>query len=120
MVIPRQPAPEALLKPREAARLLGVGPTTLARWARSGRISAQSTPGGQRRYRVEEIYAIIDVPPTNERETHVCPDDVVRLYDRGWSIRQVAEKFDCGYGYIRRLLLKQNVKLRTQSGRHRP
>jgi transposase len=33
--------------------------------------------------------------------------DAVRLYNQGWSIRQVAEKFDCTYGVMRRILSKR-------------
>ena len=34
----------------EAASLLGVSVTTLRRWERSGRLAAEQTPGGHRRY----------------------------------------------------------------------
>jgi transposase len=43
-------------------------------------------------------------------------EDAARLYDQGWSIRQVADRFDCGYGVMRRILRKQ-VELRTRGGR---
>jgi transposase len=45
--------------------------------------------------------------------------DAVRLYDQGWSIRQVAEKFDCSYGAMRRILMKHTT-LRNRGGRIPP
>lgn len=66
-MFPPQPSLDALLKPSEAARLLGVGPTTLARWARSGQITAVTTPGGQRRYRTGEIHALLNATPAAVR-----------------------------------------------------
>lgn len=39
----------------EAARLLGVTVETVRRWERAGRIQAQRTPGGQRRFPVSEV-----------------------------------------------------------------
>jgi excisionase family DNA binding protein len=120
VVFPRQPEHEALLKPSEAARLFGVRPTTLARWVRAGRLSAMSTPGGHRRYRAWEIQAAIDGTPGDETDTSINNDDVVRLYDQGWSIREVAEKFGRDYSVIRRLLLERGVRLRARGGRYRP
>lgn len=46
-----------LLKPAEAAGLFGVDPKTLRNWARAGRISAQRTIGGHRRYLESEVRA---------------------------------------------------------------
>jgi excisionase family DNA binding protein len=49
---------DALLKPREAAEMLGVRPATVARWARIGAIKpAVETPGGHRRYRRGDVRA---------------------------------------------------------------
>lgn len=45
--------------------------------------------------------------------------DAVRLYDQGWSVRQVAEKFDCSYGAVRRILMKHTT-LRNRGGRITP
>lgn len=46
----------ALLKPAEAAEILGVGVKTLAGWALLGRINCVTLPSGHRRYYAEEIY----------------------------------------------------------------
>ncbi len=50
---------ERLLSPREAAALLGITPDTLRRWEREGRIQAEWTPGGQRRYREADVKALL-------------------------------------------------------------
>ena len=53
---------ERLLSPREAAALLGITPDTLRRWEREGRIQAEWTPGGQRRYREADVKALLGSP----------------------------------------------------------
>ncbi|MDN3352449.1 helix-turn-helix domain-containing protein [Actinomadura sp. DC4] len=55
-----------------------------------------------------------------DKVTFVYADDVVRLYDQGWSIRRVAGKFGCSYGFVRRLLLARGVRLRARGGRYPP
>ena len=92
-----------LLTPREAARLFQVRTTTLARWARSERLTAVPTPGGQRRYRLADVRALLEERGQGRERWEA---DAVRLYEQGWSIRQVAAKFDCGYGVMRRVLKK--------------
>ncbi len=47
-----------LLWPREVAELCGVGPETVTRWARQGRIRYVRTPGGHRRYRAADVWAL--------------------------------------------------------------
>lgn len=44
-----------LLKPAEAANILGVGVKTLAIWASLGRIECLTLPSGHRRYYADEI-----------------------------------------------------------------
>jgi excisionase family DNA binding protein len=48
-------AGDKLLTPHEVAVLFGVGPKTLGRWARQGRIAAQWTLGGHRRFAAAEV-----------------------------------------------------------------
>lgn len=51
-------APEVLLDRSEVALMLGVSPTTVARWAREGRLSCWVTLGGHHRFSrslVEEV-----------------------------------------------------------------
>jgi excisionase family DNA binding protein len=110
-----------LLTPREAAALLGVRTTTIARWARDGLIKpAVHTPGGHRRYRRGEVMALraantADTADTAERQIE---QDAARLYDQGWPIRRVAAEFGVSYGLMRRILLKQTA-LRDRGGRPR-
>lgn len=103
---------EDLLRPREVAEMFGVRPTTIARWAREGRLVPLHTPGGHRRYRLQEIREILD---SAAEERPQMEEDAARLYDQGWTIRQVAEKFDYGYGRMRRLL-RENTTLRPRGG----
>jgi excisionase family DNA binding protein len=51
---------DGLLRPREVAHMFGVRPTTVARWAREGRLTAVRTPGGHRRYRLGEVQKMLD------------------------------------------------------------
>lgn len=44
----------------EVAQLFEVSPATIARWAREGRLPHVSTLGGHRRYRADEILAIVE------------------------------------------------------------
>jgi excisionase family DNA binding protein len=51
---------DELLPPGEVARMLGVDPKTLARWAKLGKIPSQRTLGGHRRFRRSVVEAIIN------------------------------------------------------------
>jgi excisionase family DNA binding protein len=42
----------------EAARILSVHPETLNKWAEEGHVPYWTTPGGQRRYRRDDIEAL--------------------------------------------------------------
>lgn len=54
-----EPAPEAeLLRPGEAAKRLGVTDSTLAAWAKEGRLESFRTEGGKFRYLASDIEAI--------------------------------------------------------------
>ncbi len=103
-----------LLRPSEVARIFGVRPATVARWARDGRITPVLTPGGHRRYPCGQIQAVL---LATEAEDASFAEDAARLYDQGWSIRQVAARFDTGYGVMRRILAKR-VPLRNRAGRY--
>ena len=45
-----------------AARLVGVGPDTLRRWADSGKVQSYQTPGGHRRFLTSSLEAMINAP----------------------------------------------------------
>jgi excisionase family DNA binding protein len=104
---------DGLLTPREVAKLLGVRASTVAWWARMGALKpAMRTVGGHRRYRRADVDAFrtVTVDPDRLRMEY----DAVRLYRQGWSIRQVAARFDCGYGTMRRILLR-HITLRGRN-----
>ncbi|GLY83358.1 helix-turn-helix domain-containing protein [Actinoallomurus iriomotensis] len=113
-----EPPNEQLLTPREVAALFGVRTSTIASWARLGRISALLTPGGHRRYRASDIRQLLE-PEGVPREQEQLEQDAARLYDQGWSIRQVADRFDMTYGTMRRILSKHTT-LRTRGATERP
>ncbi|MFS3129793.1 BldC family transcriptional regulator [Nocardioides sp. Bht2] len=50
---------EKLLTPAEVAALFRVDPKTVTRWAKAGRIHSIKTLGGHRRFREEEILALL-------------------------------------------------------------
>jgi excisionase family DNA binding protein len=105
-----------LLTPREVAEIFGVRTTTIARWSREGRLTPMLTPGGHRRYRRTEIRAVLDEETaTSVEPTREFVEDAVRLYAQGWSIRQVAARFEVGYGAMRRILVRHS-KLRNRGG----
>jgi len=112
------PQPDDLLRPREVAKLFGVRPTTIARWAREGKLTPLLTPGGHRRYSRTAVHHMLDAnhkPDTARRQMAV---DAARLYGQGWTIRQVASRFECSYGVMRRLLQSQ-ITLRERGGPYR-
>ena len=43
----------------EVARLTGVTIATVRNWDKAGKLTAVRTPGGQRRFRLEDVQAII-------------------------------------------------------------
>lgn len=48
-----------LLTPGEVAKLFGVDPKTVSRWADAGRLRALRTLGGHRRYRAAEVRSLL-------------------------------------------------------------
>jgi excisionase family DNA binding protein len=51
-------AGSAYLTPGQAARMLGVSPKTVNRWATDGRIPCAMTLGGHRRFRADVIRSV--------------------------------------------------------------
>ena len=47
--------PQKLYSPRTVARMFGVRPNTVTRWAKVGRLACVMTPGGHRRYPSTQI-----------------------------------------------------------------
>lgn len=108
-----------LLRPREVAALFGVRTTSIARWAREGRLNAVLTPGGHRRYRRADVQALLDAEAAETAFPAMgmtgTEQDAVRLYEMGWSIRRVAQEFGTSYGVMRRVLGK-HLTLRDRGG----
>ncbi len=48
-----------LVSIREASRLLGVSEATLRSWSNDGQIKPFITPGGHRRYHIEELKQLV-------------------------------------------------------------
>jgi excisionase family DNA binding protein len=57
--MPEINAPPEWLTTTEAAERLGVHPKTVTIWAREGRLRAYLTPGGHRRFRPEDVGALL-------------------------------------------------------------
>lgn len=55
-----------LLTPGEVATLFRVDPKTVTRWAAKGRLSSIRTPGGHRRFRETEVYALLTATTAEE------------------------------------------------------
>ena len=50
---------QQLLTPGEVARLFRVDPKTVTRWASDGKLTCIRTLGGHRRFRADEVYALL-------------------------------------------------------------
>lgn len=90
---------DELLTTREAARALGVSPTSIKRWADDGRLPAHRTAGGHRRYLRSDVERLLkeeqqsveaDDRPLPDRLPHMsraCVDElpvgVIQLADDG-------------------------------------
>jgi predicted site-specific integrase-resolvase len=53
----------------EAAKALGVTPTTLRRWEKAEKIEVERTPNGHRRYDLSKMYGLAPRPPLSSRPT---------------------------------------------------
>ena len=51
----------------EIARIFEVAPNTVNRWVRGGKLPSVVSPGGRRRYPVDEILKLIPVPARADR-----------------------------------------------------
>jgi excisionase family DNA binding protein len=76
------PAADDYLGLGEAARLLGITPQTLRRWADRGQIASYTTPGGHRRFPRSALLAL--APPARERRPALAllgaPERITRAY----------------------------------------
>lgn len=63
-----------LLTTREAARLLGVGTTSIKRWADSGVLECVRTPGRHRRFDRDAVESMAGTPVTNDEQVAYAHD----------------------------------------------
>lgn len=54
------------LSPDEAAEMLSVDPKTVRRWANAGRLPCSRTVGGHRRFRREDVMALLGIEETTD------------------------------------------------------
>lgn len=57
--VPGNVGGESLLTPAEVAALFRVDPKTVTRWAVAGKLTSLRTLGGHRRYRADEVHALL-------------------------------------------------------------
>lgn len=76
------PAAEDFLSLGEAARLLGIAPQTLRRWADRGQIPTYTTPGGHRRFPRSAVAALAPVGRSRRPALAVlgAPEHINRAY----------------------------------------
>ena len=64
------------LRVADVARLLGVSANTVRRWTDAGRLAAHRSPGGHRRYRADDVLALL---PAEGPEGAPRPGDIAQL-----------------------------------------
>jgi excisionase family DNA binding protein len=60
------PVEDELLTPGEVARLFGVNPKTITRWAMAGKLRPIRTLGGHRRNRPTEVRSLLELYKKNK------------------------------------------------------
>lgn len=61
---------KAVLKTGEVAAIFHVGPSAVGRWVEAGKLRSFSTLGGHRRYRAEDVLALL----SPERQAEFAED----------------------------------------------
>jgi excisionase family DNA binding protein len=87
---PRRTPPAGWLSLGPAARLLGVDPDTLRRWADAGQIEAFTTPGGHRRFERRALEQVREVRQAKRRPLSslgATPERLSRAYRRSYDAR---------------------------------
>jgi excisionase family DNA binding protein len=97
--------PEPLLKPTEVAAIFRVTVDTVRTWANTGKLSCTRTPGGHRRYRAAEVYALRDAPPpappADQDGGHLRPRTEMNL--RASTLKSISNTFHLHRVYSRAL-----------------
>ena len=84
-----KPAADAgLLTMRQAAELLGVHPLTLRNWSEKGAVPCLRTPGGHRRYRLQDLQRMLAAP----QEDPATAAAIVQLVRRAVSAAVAAPR----------------------------
>ena len=74
----------------KAAKLLGVSPSTIVIWEKEGRIIAIRTPGGRRRFKVEDIEKLKEyVSPAVAAEMLGVSTQALRCWAEAGKIRAI-------------------------------
>lgn len=63
-----------LITTTEASKILGVGATSVKRWADAGILTCVKTAGGHRRFRLEEVERLIDAQRSPKAPANAAPD----------------------------------------------
>ena len=91
---PRRTAAPNWLSLGPAARLIGVDPDTLRRWADAGQVEAFTTPGGHRRFERRALERMRDARRPHLRPLSslgATPERLSRAYRRSYEARGAAE-----------------------------
>ena len=72
-----------LLTPAEAAKLLHVAPTTIRLWAQKGKLASIVTPGGHRRFNLDDVKSLMktSIAPAKKQLSILIVDDDKDLGD---------------------------------------
>jgi transposase len=101
---------DRLLKPRQAAQLLGVTTGTLVRWSREGLLAAAHTSNGQRRYTYAAIRECVEARRPQTETRRRLAEIAFRLREQGCTIHETAEMLHMSYSAMQRLLKWHNAQ----------
>ena len=100
--------------PKEAAKILGVHVSSLRRWENEGKLKAIRTPGGQRRFIIEEVEKVAGMPRTvrtvcyGRVSTHSQQDDLQRQLEHlrtKYSEAEIISEVGSGLNFKRKKFL---------------
>ena len=62
---------------KEICDMIGIHPQTMRKWAIAGKISYITTPGGHRRYNIDEFIECAKIKARNRAEKEYCRENAV-------------------------------------------